>query len=275
MIYGFICEILDIVTESDTYWIQYQYALRIDKATCYSIDNDCFFDSCGKRVKPPCELVFWLLDCEYADIVDNISKRYGLNTVDDLRTREQIRNWYKNGFADRNIFECNREGLRRYAEKSDCFFAKSKVKGWSAIVKNGVLDGLSGIDENEFVVSEYREIKEDSIGKIEVRVVVIDGKIMNLSRCVHSLLHRIDDCIIYGVEKIKRKIDQVNAFPRSYVMDVGLFDDSKGNEIVDVVEFNSLSTSLCYVNNSFFSVAVPEIISVYNETKWGYEFCYD
>ena len=51
--------------------------------------------------------------------------------------------------------------------------------------------------------------------------------------------------------------------------------DDYGNADIDIVEINPLSCSMCYVNNSIYTIEVPEINECRQQLMMGFEFCYD
>ena len=71
------------------------------------------------------------------------------------------------------------------------------------------------------------------------------------------------------------KLSAIKGFPASYVLDLGDFIDADGCTYTDIVELNPLSSSLCYVNSSPFTVEVPEIAQVRQTWGMGFQFCLD
>lgn len=54
-----------------------------------------------------------------------------------------------------------------------------------------------------------------------------------------------------------------------------MFRDDNNKKYFDIVEINALSTSMCYVKNSFFTDKIPEIEQIYKKTGFGFVYCYD
>ena len=276
MRYCFIRELLDIVEASDSYQIQHQYALKIEKCLEYSIKEDCFFDGNKEKVDTPRVMIMWIGDCKYVTKMDEVTEKYKINAIDNAYTRKKIQCWYQYGTTKRKIFTLKGTALLNYAKNNDLFFIKTMTKNRSAIIKNGNTRAVETWgNQDEYIISEYQDILEDILGKKEVRFVVLNGRILNGSRYIHSLFHVVDSKFYKEAKRIKQKIDNLKCFPTSYVMDIALFADKYGNEYYDLVEINSISTALCYVNNSFFEEIVPEIAEIYKKTNWGYEYCYD
>lgn len=275
MIYCFITELLKCVEKDDPYWIQHQYALRINKYIEFSFEDEVFLDAKGNIVCTPKDCVIWIGDCLFADAMDDVSDRLGLNSIDNADTRKRIREWYKHGITQRTFISTDKKGVIDYAKKVPFFFVKTERKGHSMVVERN-LDEESCIfaEGGPYVISDYVNIIEDDIGKREARFIVFRGNIINGSRCVHSLYHVVEERFFEEAERIKGLIDAIDGFPATYVLDIAQFIDN-GVEYYDVVEINSLSTALCYVNNSIFEEMVPEIEDIHNRTCWGYEYCYD
>ena len=275
MLYCFISELLKLVDHTHPYWIQHQYAIRINKYIEYSFEKDGFYDKQGNKMRPPSDRVLWIGDCIFATAMDGVTERYGLDSVDSEQTRKSIESWYMLGVTKREIKGTDINGALDYAGSHPLFFLKTASKGSSTVVQDGFIDDLFWKSGDCLVVSEYQEIVEDDMGKKEVRCMVLDGEVLNCSRYVHSIRHTISDTWYREAEIIKNKIIGNTGFPRSFTMDLAMFRDNDGNSYYDLVEVNSLSTALCYINNSLFTDIVPEIKEVYNETCWGYEYCFD
>lgn len=126
---------------------------------------------------------------------------------------------------------------------------------------NGIIDFSSLFDENsdlrkafsyhendEFILSNKILVDEDKIGKQEYRVFVYDRNIMNISRVTNTTYHKIPNSVLeYAKEVITSlPID----FPRSFVLDIFKYQNT-----LDILEFNPIEVSGCYLYNSVFDFA--------------------
>ncbi|MDD6155793.1 MAG: hypothetical protein PUB52_02040 [Lachnospiraceae bacterium] len=275
MLYCFITELVNCVEKDDPYWIQRQYALHLNKYIEFSFESESFLDAFGNAVSPPKDCILWIGDCLYADAMDEVSEKYELDSIDTAETRKKIREWYNHGITQRTIFSTDKKGVLNYAERVPCFFVKTEKKGHSLVVQRNLRENSHLFEDGgPYIISDYVDIVEDRIGKKEARFIVFRGNILNGSRYVHSIYHVVEERFFKEAERIKGLIDSIEGFPTSYVVDIAHFIDN-GTEYYDIVEINSLSTALCYVNNSFYEEMVPEIEEIHNRTCWGYEYCYD
>ncbi len=152
-------------------------------------------------------------------------------------------------------------------EYGDEFFFKTKEKDYSALVKTVYLKNKESIlfkalekhNNKNFIISDYVDIQTDEIGNLEYRCVVVNGKVRNISRQTENVVHKID-------KKIKDKCDEVvnkllnSDFPASYVVDLMVYKNHDNNEVIDVVEFNELSSSGMYLYNSIIDIDDSNIL---------------
>ena len=127
---------------------------------------------------------------------------------------------------------------------------------------------------SDLLISQWFTIKADSLGPIEARCIVIDGRIHNISRTVHSVKHAVPRKLNEAAHDKVERILENTGFPRSFALDLALFCYADGI-VPDIVELNPLSIAMCYVNNSIFDEPIDECRHVYDKTRWGYEFCLD
>ena len=284
MLYCFIKELEEIVELTDEYMIQVNYAKAIDRYISVSIEKHIFFDRMGSIVCPdPNELYFIRTDYCYLDATLDLFKELNLHMIEGIDEREQITNWPLLKLTKRNIleFKLNDYSILNELDVSKNYFIKSKRKGFSKIVEGSImrnnslyyLDGDMSFGES-FYIAEYVDILKDEIGNREARFWILDGRIRSCSRYLHSVKHTVDYGFVHKAEEIVELVKQEKKFPSNYVLDIA---EMKEHNLTyyDVVEFNPISTSLCYVNNSIFNESEAIIDGIYKQHKWGREFCYD
>lgn len=275
--------------------IQYEYAKRIDKHRVILLSNTHGSDNYYEAERTKDEPV--LLRCSYDLLLQGftILGSTGANLLEDKGNFDTIESWYRYGLAKRQIIELTMNDLLsdRAAQNMASLlhgmskiFIKSKKKGFSAIINaNRIMSPdyelKTFLEEqcdkygHELLLSQYYPLRLDSLGTRETRHIIIDNKVLNSSRCVHSIQHSVPKSHKEEAGKIAREIRALANFPRSYVLDVGEFINAGGQPVLDIVEINPLSCSICYINNSVFQTPTPEIDCIYQRTHMGFEFCYD
>ena len=289
MYYCFLKEDIDGLTK-DPLTIQKEYAQRLGSLCVGSLEQQTIFDDSGSAIAVANERV--LLRCTYDNLIAGLRllENQGADLIETENDVEQIEAWHKLGLTDRQIWEVDFSELLAISAKLlgvvDKLFLKSQRKGFSAVISTAriaqrdpevvaFLETQSRKHGNRMILSKYIPIKTDSFGTRETRHVILDGQLANSSRLLHSVKHTVPRSHRTKAQEVVHQIKDLDAFPSNYVLDLGEFIDDNGNSYVDIVELNPLSCSMCFVNNSIFINAVPEISECQKLLLMGYEFCFD
>lgn len=91
-------------------------------------------------------------------------------------------------------------------------------------------------------VFESIEDKENNMDCKEYRAFVLNNTLLSISRSYVDYPTKVPIEVISFVEEQINKASSITDFPNSYVLDVGqmLID---GNEVIDIIEYNSISSS--------------------------------
>ena len=293
MYYCFVAEDLNGLPDTDPMYIQFNYAKRIEKALLCDLSagsvscpgEQDMHDLRGCRV-------MLRSSCGTFHKAAALLAAHGAEPVETAADQEQILRWYELGLTRRSIIPVTAAQLEsgmflnRYGKDlTETLFVKTKEKGFSLQLSTERLrnpdDGFAEFiksycpsGKEELLVSPWCRIKEDSLGPVEARFFVIDGRILNSSRFLHSLKHTVPKTLRRAAEEIVEKISGHPEFPSSYVLDTAMFPDENGYA-PDIEEINPLSTAMCYVNNSIFDTAAEECRAIRDACGWGYEYCLD
>ena len=275
---------------NDPLIIQKEYAKRIGSLYVGSLERQKIFDDSGAPVTIANEVV--LLRCTYDNLIAGLRllEKQGANLIETEADIKAIESWHELGLTKRQLWEVDLLDLVTESSKilgiTDKIFVKSKSKGFSAVINTSriaqldseiiaFLEAQSRKYGNRMVFSKYIPIKTDSFGTRETRHVILDNQVANSSRFLHSIKHTAPKSHMTKAQEIVHRIKDLGVFPSNYVLDLGEFVDDNDNPYVDIVELNPLSCSMCFVNNSIFSVDVPEIREYRKLLMMGYEFCFD
>lgn len=212
---------------------------------------------------------------------------------ENLQDRNSIINWFKYFLPNRTIkcievtdilYQNYDNEAKDMLSANEYIFIKSVNKGLSTIIKSyDLFDHSSDIisyikkemmNKQQYLLAQKINLAKDRYGNIEVRFVVFNNKVVNYSRYIHSLKHNICKDFIVKAEEIINTMAIKEDFPDSYILDLGLA--MVNNEsYIDVIEFNPLSTSLCYVNNSIFSELPLDHFRYIQTHGFGIEYYFD
>lgn len=288
MYYCFIAEDLDGLA-NDPLIIQKNYAERLNALCIASLTQQTVLSPSGDPVILDGKKV--LLRCTNDNLSDGIQLllKFGAELIETQDDISQIENWHKLGITRRKIYELSISDLMKNlpAEltSNDALFVKSKSKGFSAVInpkkliqrEQQVMDFLKNQNMNSnqiLLLSKFIQMRTDSLGTRETRHVVLNNQLVNSSRLLHSLKHTVPKSHKNKAQEIVKQVEAVGTFPSNYILDLGEFT-AEEDSYLDVVEFNPLSCSMCFVNNSIFEIAVPEITEIKKRLQIGFEFCYD
>lgn len=295
MYYCFVKEDLNEISKSDPLYIQVRYAERLGKCVYCSLNDRRLFDKNGTEVFIDNDTVFLRATCDSTQkAIDIITSKSGIvmETLDDI---DLIEKWANYVDVQRDLFyvsfyelisDKKHLNIFNLLNNNELVFVKSSIKGFSAVVatekiKNKDEQVISflqkkckELDSDILIVSDYCQIKKDSIGKKEARFWVLENEIINCSRMVHSVRHTVPKKLVVKAQEIVNALKNNQTFPNNYVLDVAEFCNENGS-FVDVVELNPITNAMCYVNNSIFKIQVDEIKAVSEKFSGGFEYCYD
>lgn len=294
MLYCFILQELTAMQEEEPLNIQARYARRINKFLCCDLESERVTDQFGRWTSVEYQHV--VLRSTYENMFHglDILKHHGALLLEDKDAVFHILHWEQMFLSQRKIFSVNyKDILERnvpqdiidFLNKEERIFIKSRKKGFSAIIASSKLcDGDKRMENllktydvsqsEDIMVSKCYDIKTDSLGNIESRHIVMNNKIWNSSRMLHSVKHNVPASLLDNAQRLVDLISSYNNFPHSYVLDVGKFIGD-GKEFIDIVEINPITCSLCYVNNSIFKEIDAELFSISSKLGMGIEYCYD
>ncbi len=289
MYYCFLKEDTDGLTY-DPLVIQKEYAKRLGCLCVGSLEKQAIFNDVGFEFPIANQRV--LLRCAYDNLRDGLHllEKNGANLIETDADIEKIETWHTLGLTNRQLRECDLSELLTASSKiigaTDKLFLKSKHKGFSAVISASRIarrdpEVVAYLEiqcrkyGDRIILSKYIPFKMDSLGTRETRHVILDGKLANSSRFLHTIKHTVPRSHKVKAQEFIRQINDLGTFPCNYILDLGEFIDDNGNPYLDIVELNPLSCSMCYVNNSIFTVAMPEIGECQKSLLMGYEFCYD
>lgn len=204
-----------------------------------------------------------------------------IQTKEDLR---EIMNWpQKVQSVHRRVIQTTYEDFQKNAEKyktvfKNIFFKTAKKSSNHCILKYfGYID-LRGkryftikptlwniaLDDSVFLSDAFESIedKENNMDCKEYRVFVLNKSLLSISRSYVDYPTEVPSEVILFVEEQIDKISSVANFPKSYVLDVGqvLID---GKEVIDIIEFNPISSSgLEVCNHLVDELVTPKSVAV-------------
>lgn len=277
-------------TISNPFAIERKYAQRLGRLCIGSLSEQTIVDESNLPISIKNKKV--LLRCTYDNLLGGLDllKKYGAEVIETEEDIKKIEEWHTMGLTARNLWEIDLTDLLAapswVSEISQKIFLKSKQKGFSAVISTSRISSRdSAVVEflefeskkfgSKMILSKYFPIKSDSLGTRETRHVVWGNQVSSSSRLLHSVKHTVPRSHKIKAQTIVDKIKHSGSLPQNYILDLGEFVDSSGQVYLDIVELNPLSCSLCYVNNSVFDVAVPEILNCYHKLNLGYEYRYD
>lgn len=288
MKYCFVKQDLEKLDKKDPLYIQSVFARKVDSFLELDLNQKSFN---GKI--PFSEEVFLRCTCDSFEIAEQILRSKGIALIEDAKQKAIIERWYKTGIAKREIYELPiseyinglyNKNIISFLQENSLIFVKSLLKGFSiettaqrflhdSELKELIINKSEG-NNTTLLISKCLNLKNDSLGKKETRHFIINGNVENSSRMIHSLMH---NCLNSHVRKAKEIVQIINRldFPKSYVLDLGEFEDD-GLRFVDVVEINPISLSMCYLNNSIFIQSFDnEVNYIHSQSGMGIEYCYD
>lgn len=288
MYYCFLAEdIAGLV--NDPLVIQKNYAERLGSLCIGYWEQQTILNSIGNPIVLTGQKV--LLRCSRDNLSFGIRLLldHGADLIETQSDVNQIENWYKLGITRRKIYELSLANLMNKLPRELCtvdkIFIKTKNKGFSAVInplkiiqRDSELIDFLAAQEVKFgqnlLLSKYIQMRADSLGTRETRHVILNNQLVNSSRLLHSLKHSVPKSHKKRAQEITSQIEKLGMFPSNYILDLGeMMDDDC--LYLDIVELNPISCSMCFVNNSIFDIAVPEISVSQSQLEIGFEYCYN
>ncbi len=216
--------------------------------------------------------LFPISGLEQVNEIKKAAEAQNLNLLLSSEDTNKVDNWLDYYKPKRQMFKVTGSELLskkhlKYASIESEFFLKTKIKNFNSKAKikylnqnNTVLaQALYEHYDTDFYVSELLDIKKDELGILEYRVVVFNNIVYNISRITSSIYHKIDKKILESAEDICEKVSKTS-FPNHYIMDLVVYNDQLGKEIIDVVEFNDISSSGMYLYNSIIDLSRENLL---------------
>lgn len=295
MYYCFLSEDITHMESDDPLIIQMEYAKKLG-SLCIGNITEQTVQVCTEPQKCLAGQQV-MLRCSYDNLAEGIRllQNSGALPIEDEENVKVIENWATTQIAKRILLDVSlsslvsdlqRPDLMDFLRNTSMVFLKSRRKGFSAVIQTSKILGRDpqvvsflktqslkyGI---EMILAKYYPLKIDSLGTRETRHIVLNNKIINSSRQVHSLRHIVPKSHRDKAQEVVSRICETSFFPQNYVLDLGEFIDDEGNSFLDIVEINPISCSMCYVNNSIFNTMLPCIEEQRQKLLMGYEYCYD
>lgn len=294
LLFCFCKEALKNALPDDDQFLQAKYANKIGKLLLYDSVNECFVNNCGIKQDISGTTLFLRTDYRHYREMETSIAEQGAYAIETMEHRRKIQLWMQSYQPNRHIFPVTYEQILYNAFSSDLsltmnrstkIFIKSQVKEFSGVVQakdlttpfssiSKIISSMSRDGIVDYIISEYIDIAVDTFGKLEVRFFILNGKIKNASRYFHSLSHSIPRKFWITAQRIVDFLSGVKDFPQNYVMDLAeiIYNNKR---YIDVVEFNPISTAMCYVQNSIFDEFDADILTLHKATGFGAEYCLD
>lgn len=260
-----------------SYYERYMYAAKRDDTCYYDQSTDSFYNPNGTEIDIKRKRILPLVYIEDMIPVIHAIERKGGIPVNDLEQIERIKSWNQEIHTERVLFhvtgkdllenETIKKKLIDISAETGEFFLKTKEKDFSGTIPiHELLDPFYGLipalqlhQEEEFVVGEAVSVLKDSLGNLEYRCIVIDGKILNISRNLFLTYHYIPDFVRVQAEKLLERIKRIKDFPTTFCLDMMCYEVANTDTvIVDITELNPLEATGEYLYNSVYPLLSKE-----------------
>ncbi len=290
--YCFVEEDIRDLPEQDPLMLQYRYAQRLNRALVCRLEQSRVCERERDLPELRGRRVMLRATCETADEAMGLLDRLGACLLENSEDLQRVREWDRLGLTERTVFplrvsDLKTDGLWKSLpqELRDAgeLFLKTRDKGFSLHISrerffSGDLRGLTErycpSGSEELMLAPWYPVRSDSLGSMEARFFILEGRICNASRPVHSVRHAVPRSLRDGASAVLDKVLRDPLFPRSFVLDMGMFRYPDGVR-ADIVEINPLTTAMCYISNTVFDELTEECRQIYARTGWGYEYCLD
>lgn len=253
-------------TEFGTFALEAKYARDLGKYLFYDEKKDVFLDKVGNEV-----------DITGMDILPRTGVLQAKALVDAIYAHGGTSTWVKQGDYEktldwpdyiktkrRNMIVSGRDILESPEKIMEIFgvgdvFFKTKNKNYSQVIsmekllskEGGFYEALKAHQDDDFILSDVVDIREDDFGMREFRGFVFDGKIGNISRVHDYLVGIVNPDFEFKIKDVLKELEGTD-FPKSFVIDLFEYYDENGDLQIDVLECNPLIASGTYLYNSVF-----------------------
>lgn len=288
----FIYEDLAVIPHTDPLYLQFKYAKRFDECYVLSIKTSNITDADGNPAYVRDKKIILRCTCSTLKDAIKILVSNGATLLETCNDIEAIENWHTQKLSGREVISIYAEELYTnplcdellaFLENHEQIFLKSKSKDFSCKIASSrlisrddeVINFLKSLKYNHknLLISPLLDIGEDSLGTKEARFFVMNDKLINASRPLHSIKHSVPKSLKTKAKEIITLLSE-KPFPKNYVLDIAEFKTST-NTTPDIVEINPITTSMCYVNNSIFQEIEPSLLDIHKRLCIGAEYCLD
>jgi hypothetical protein len=117
--------------------------------------------------------------------------------------------------------------------------------------EGGFYEALKAHQDDDFILSDVVDIRQDDFGMREFRGFIFDGKVGNISRVHDYLVGIVNPDFEFKIKDVLKQLEGTD-FPKSFVIDLFEYYDEDGKVQIDVLECNPLIASGTYLYNSVF-----------------------
>lgn len=242
------------------------YARSLGNIIFYDYNRDIFLDNDNNQIDISDMVIFPRSSIKESIRLLGAIKRHNGKSIISVEDYYKTLNWPYYIKTKRNcIILSGSEIINNPKLLIDMFgydkvFFKTKDKNFSGIIDiSNLLDlnspfylALKDHLDEDFIISQVVSIDSDKYGLLEYRAFVIQGEVFNVSRIGNDLPNDIPNDVISKLKEIVNYLKE-NSFSNSYVIDLFIYIDKKGNRIVDVLECNPIIASGTYLYNSIFN----------------------
>ncbi|WP_347002854.1 hypothetical protein, partial [Coprococcus eutactus] len=197
MIYCFVLQDLSLISETNIFKLQEQYAVQLGKVCYCDLKNKKILDINNNMVDVRNMRICLRASISFMDEAIELLSCSGAVLLENFDDIERIYNWVELKIHNRKIYKLRyKDLLERNIEtdiinREDKIFLKSLKKGFSLICSReqfincdkkliNILQNFLKWDD-EILVSQYFDIEKDSLGKKEARFFVMNGEIISQS----------------------------------------------------------------------------------------------
>lgn len=227
------------------------------------------------------KLIFPRSFISYEKELLNQLENHGAKSIQELSDLAKIENWPQRiQPVHRKVIETTYEEFQCHSEKykkifKNIFLKTAKKTHTHCILKNYGFVDINGIkmfftkpnlwnislNDKIFLSDTFQSIEDpnNNMDCMEYRAFVVDNRLLSISRSYIDYPTEVPTEILSFVEEQINRTSFIEDFPNSYVIDVGkiIMD---GKEIIDIIEYNPISSSGLEVCN----VLVNDLINQYN-----------
>ena len=252
--------------EFGSFALEAKYAKDLGLYLFYDEEKDVFLDKDGNVVDITGMDIFPRTGVLQAEALTNaIYNHGGVSTWVKQGDYEKVLNWPNYiKTKRRNLIMTGKEILENPERIVELFgqekvFFKTKNKNYSQIIdvekffskEGNFYQALNAHQDDDFILSDVVDIREDDYGMREFRGFVFDGRIGNISRVHDYLVCIVNPDFEFKIKDILKELEGTD-FPKSFVIDLFEYYDENGMRQIDVLECNPIIASGTYLYNSVF-----------------------